>query len=94
MVSNLKTSRGMTPNIPALICLYDVVHEHTGPIRIYTNFAYVMSSSNVSMFNVDCWGPFYHQGLILMPVWISNYIHDKVWDEIPFSNFKGTAVEA
>ena len=29
--------------------------------------------------------------LILIPTWISNYIHYKVWDEIilPFSNFIG-----
>ena len=35
------------------------------------------------------WGPFYWHGLTLIPAWISNYIHYKVWDEIiyPFLNF-------
>ena len=28
------------------------------------------------------WGPFYQHGLTLIPAWISNYIHYKVWDEI------------
>ena len=26
--------------------------------------------------------PFYEHGLILMPAWIGNYIHYRVWDEI------------
>ena len=31
----------------------------------------------------------------LIPAWISNYIHYKVWDEItyPFLNFNGATVE-
>ena len=29
----------------------------------------------------------------LFPTWIVNYIHDKVWDEIPFPNFRGAAIE-
>ena len=31
----------------------------------------------------------------LVPAWISNYIHYKVWDEItyPFPNFKGATIE-
>ena len=31
---------------------------------------------------------FYQHGLMLIPEWISNYIHHKVWDEIacPFQN--------
>ena len=67
---------------------YDVVHKYTGAIQIYTNFAYVMSSSNVSMFNVDHLGPF------LQP-WISNYTYDKVLDEIanPFPKFNDAVVE-
>ena len=33
--------------------------------------------------------------LTLIPAWISNYIHYKVWDEItyPFLNFNGATVE-
>ena len=40
-------------------------------------------------------GPFYLHGLTLIPAWISNYIHYKVWDEItyPFLNFNGCTVE-
>ena len=38
---------------------------------------------------------FYLYGLTLIPAWISNYIHYKVWDEItyPFRNFNGATVE-
>ena len=41
------------------------------------------------------WGPLYLYGLTFIPVWISNYIHYKVFDEIayPFLNFNGEAVE-
>ena len=40
-------------------------------------------------------GPFYKHGLTLIPAWISNHIHHKVWDEItyPFLNFNGATVE-
>ena len=40
-------------------------------------------------------GPFYEHGLILIPAWISNYIHHKVWDAItyPFLDFNGATVE-
>ena len=40
-------------------------------------------------------GPFYQHSLILIPAWISNYIHYKVWDVIayPFLNFNGCTVE-
>ena len=41
------------------------------------------------------WVPFYKHGLTLVPAWISNYIHYKVWDEItyPFLNFNSATVE-
>ena len=40
-------------------------------------------------------GPFYQHGLTLIPAWISNHIHYKMWDEItyPFLNFNGATVE-
>ena len=40
-------------------------------------------------------GPFYEHSLTLIPEWISNYIHYKVWYEIiyPFLNFNGATVE-
>ena len=43
----------------------------------------------------NCWGPFYSNKLILIPVWISNEIHYKGWDEItyPSPNFNGATVE-
>ena len=39
--------------------------------------------------------PFYYHGLTLIPTWISNCSHYKVWGEIthPSLNFNGTAVE-
>ena len=39
--------------------------------------------------------PFYWHGLIPVPAWLSNYIHDKAWDEItyPFPNFNGATVD-
>ena len=40
-------------------------------------------------------GPFYYNGLTLIPAWISNHMPGKVWDEItnPFLNFNGATVE-
>ena len=39
--------------------------------------------------------PFYYYGLTLIPVWISNYIHYKVWGEIadPFPNFNSVILK-
>ena len=39
--------------------------------------------------------PFCVHGLALIPAWISNYIHNKVWDKNTylFPNFNGVAVE-
>ena len=39
--------------------------------------------------------PLYLHGLNLIPAWLSNYVHDKVWDKIthPSPNFNGAAVE-
>ena len=41
------------------------------------------------------WGPFCYHGLTLIPAWMTNYTHYKVWDEItyPFPNFNGCTVE-
>ena len=38
---------------------------------------------------------FYYQGLTLIPEWISNYIHYRVWDEItyPFLTFTNCTIE-
>ena len=39
--------------------------------------------------------PFYQHGLTLISAWISNYMPNKVWDEItyPFLNFNGCTIE-
>ena len=44
---------------------------------------------------VQTWDPFYLHRLTLIPAWISDYIHYKVWDDTtyPFLNFNGTTVE-
>ena len=41
------------------------------------------------------WGPFYYHGITLIPAWLSNYIHYKVWGELSFlvSNFYYSTVE-
>ena len=59
--------------------------------RVYNHFI----SSRVCGSNIDTSGPFYLHGLTLIPAWISNYIHYKVWDEItyPFLNLNGETVE-
>ena len=62
------------------------------------SFYYVNISNHIFIF---LWfvlytsGPFYWHGLPLIPVWICNYIHYKVWDEIthPFLNLNGATVE-
>ena len=43
----------------------------------------------------DTLGPFYLRELTLIPAWMINYIHYKVWDEItyPFPNFNDATVE-
>ena len=45
--------------------------------------------------HTNTWVPFYCHGLTLIPAWISNCIHYKLWDEItyPFQNFNGCTVE-
>ena len=53
--------------------------------------------SELFVCNMSTWGtintraPFYSHGLTLIPAWINNHIHYKVWDEItyPFLNFDG-----
>ena len=43
----------------------------------------------------DTTGVFYQYGITLISAWISNYIHDKMWDEItnPFPNLNNGTVE-
>ena len=70
----------------------------------YIYFCYHFSTVMVHWYEIFTWktkirlktcGPFYLHGLTLIPAWISNHIHYKVWDEItyPFLNFNGCTVE-
>ena len=58
----------------------------------FVDFVHPMSPSEHCF--VNC-GPFYKHGLTLIPTWISNHMHYKVWDEItyPFLKFSGATVE-
>ena len=58
------------------------------------SWSFFIVSSN-TLFSKQSRAPFYWHGLTLIPTWISNYIHYKVWDEItyPFLNFNGATVE-
>ena len=48
---------------------------------------------------LDAWDLFisgvYYHGVTLIPAWISNHIHYKVWDKFtyPLANFKGTIAD-
>ena len=35
--------------------------------------------------------PYYRQGLFLTPLWLSYYIHDKIWDELLIHSQTSTA---
>ena len=50
---------------------------------------------SVVKFVLETRAHFYQHGLTLIPAWISNNIHYKVWDEItyPFLNFNGATIE-
>ena len=54
-----------------------------------------MLDANIQGEEPESWAPFHLHGLTLIPAWISNYIHYKVWDEITYSflNFNGATVE-
>ena len=45
--------------------------------------------------NILTRGPFYYHGLTVIPAWINNYVHSKVWDEItyPFPSTMPSVVE-
>ena len=64
---------------------------------LYTNITVILPPllRSVEQRFITTWPPFYYHGLTSIPVWISNYIHYNVWDEIiyPFLNFNGETVE-
>ena len=35
---------------------------------------------------METYGPFYWHGSTLIPTWISDYIHYKMWDEIAYTH--------
>ena len=78
------------------------VEEDDELIIVTCSLALVNYDSNLSSYLMTAihssWsfsGPFYWHGLTLIPAWITNCIHDKVWDEIthPFLKFNGATVE-
>ena len=50
--------------------------------KISTGFCFVLFI--LGIFSEYTRSPFYKHGLTLVPVWINNYIHYKVWDEITY----------
>ena len=63
-------------------------------LKIISQWLGQIFSTDASVRYAIC-GLFYLHGLTLIPVWISNYIHYKLWDEItyPFLNFNSCTVE-
>ena len=86
------TDHGTTVNVSS-------VEEDDELIIVTCSLALVNYLSSYLMTAIHCsWpfsGPFYWHGLTLIPAWITNCIHDKVWDEIthPFLKFNGATVE-
>ena len=66
-----------------------MIQRYIGATVLCINDTHYMSYYSTSS------GPFYYNGLTLIPPCISNYIHYKVWGEItyPFLNFNGETVE-
>ena len=67
------------------------------PIYLINDFCNIIATIDPARWLPVAWclfdalGPFYQYGLTLIPAWISNYIYNKVWDEITyqFLNFNG-----
>ena len=61
-------------------------------VRLYVH------RSTLKIYNyqaMSTWGPFSWHGLTLIPVWITNYMHYKMWNEItsPFPDFNVTPLK-
>ena len=78
----------------------------TGTLSYHTNFIWACRTFELvpqingiwtwlSIWLHISWVPFYQHGLTIIPAWVNNYIHYKVWDELtyPFPNLNGTTVE-
>ena len=86
---------GMIASFVSMSYHNNVVLDRIGSVETFTKIKVVVLVNNyvhVAMFGS---GPFYQHGLTLIPAWICNHIHYKVWDEItyPFLNFNGATVE-
>ena len=64
-------------------------------LSINPNSFYMSIEQNELALQKKVWGSLYWNGLTLTPAWMSNYIQQKVWDEItyPFTNFNGCTAE-
>ena len=69
----------------SVMALSPVLRGYIWPIFSYSSEMFVGIGAIIRM----PWEPLYWHGLTLIPAWISNYIHYKVWDEITdqFPNF-------
>ena len=67
----------------------------TGITASYIRHSIMIYSSRQQLLCMSTCSPFYWHGLTLIPAWICNHIHYKMWDEInyPFLNFNGATVE-
>ena len=55
----------------------------------------ICQGCSAEFWELPTWGPFYQHGLTLIPAWISDHMHSKLWGEITYSfpNFNGAIVE-
>ena len=78
------------------IDLYPTHTEDTSPnvaLNLITIDQHISDTESGKEWSTKCIAD--QHGLTLIPTWISNYIHYKLWDEItyPFLNFNGASVE-
>ena len=71
----------------------ELIHNDSKRDFIYLCILFGATMRTHSCVNItDHW---FHAPFFLISAWISNHMHDKVWDEItsPFPNFNGVTVE-
>ena len=85
--------------IPMFVSKKNSVHGSNPLIAVQQSVELTQKSIIVAYATKFCLliicGPFYQHGLTLIPVWIINYTHYNMWDEIayPFINFNGATVK-
>ena len=68
-------------------------------LRQYVSYQFGVWADNWTRFQswlaekYTTWGPFYHHALTLIPTWMSNRIHYKVWDEITYPFVNGIHID-